>query len=98
MSEIAERLGESLSSIKRQSVRNPEALREKVDRILRGELNIEPATEEPGECIDRLYDVIWRTHMIICGLSQPGSELRVKLQPILELTGPVIEEITNLMS
>lgn len=97
MSEIAEHLGESLSSIKRQSVKNPNALCEKVNRILRGEPTVE-VTEEPGECIDRLYDVIWRTHMIICGLSQPGSELRVKLQPILDLTGPVVEEITDLMS
>ena len=87
---IAAMTGESLSALKRQSVKDPEAFRVKAKRVMAGDYQPEPTEADRA---DQLEDIIWRVHFELALLSPPDSELRRKLDPVLALTRPVVEAV-----
>jgi hypothetical protein len=56
-----------------------------------------PAGSADGEAYntDQLEDIIWFVHMTLAPLRLEHPVIAGKLEPILKLTGPVIEKITE---
>ena len=89
LTEIAKRTGWSLSKVKRLSANQPE--------IIEAMMQSKPTTgqDELINLLDRREEVIWQVHFQLCAIAPPESDLRVTLKPIFDLTGPVIDEITE---
>jgi hypothetical protein len=83
---IAELTGEHLSSIKRQSAKDPEALLKKVAAITK-------AGSHPAPDAELLLDVIWRAHMALVTLRTTRPDLSGELSGILAITSPIIAEM-----
>ena len=89
LTEIAQRTGFSLSKVKRLSAKNPE--------LIAAMLQSKPTTgqDELIDLLDCREEVIWQVHFHLCAIAPPESDLRVTLKPVFDLTGPVIDEITE---
>lgn len=91
--EVAHWTSESLSSLKRQSINDPDALQAKVDAIS-GALSTKQQPQEAD--YDREISDLVNVHFIIAyarsHFSEKGSELWTKLTEALGYTRPYVEE------
>jgi hypothetical protein len=93
LAEVANRTGESLSSIKRQSAKNPAQFAAKVQRLMNG-------APEPTTLEDRLARLTGEELLAMAihfALPRLSDDARAVLAPILEITREIIEEASEKM-